>query len=30
MGQLLVEWEKKKVYQTGPAEIVFRGEFLSN
>jgi len=30
MGQLLVEWEKKKVYQTGPAEIVFRGEFPSN
>jgi len=30
MGQLTVEWEKKKVYQTGPAEIVFKGEFLSD
>lgn len=30
MGQLTVEWEKKKIYQTGPAEIVFKGEFLSD
>ncbi|NOR52895.1 MAG: diaminopimelate epimerase, partial [Candidatus Aminicenantes bacterium] len=30
MGQLTVEWEKEKVYQTGPAEIVFKGNFLSN
>ena len=30
MGQLTVEWEKKKIYQTGPAEIVFKGDFLSN
>jgi diaminopimelate epimerase len=28
MGQLTVEWEKEKVYQAGPAEIVFRGDFL--
>lgn len=26
MGHLTVEWEKKKVYQTGPAEIVFKGQ----
>jgi diaminopimelate epimerase len=30
MGQLTVEWEKEKVYQTGPAEIVFKGNYLSN
>ncbi len=30
MGELTVEWEKEKVYQTGPAEIVFKGDFLSN
>ncbi len=30
MGQLIVEWERKKVYQTGPSEIVFRGDFLPN
>lgn len=30
MGQLTVEWEKKKVYQTGPAEIVFKGDFISD
>jgi diaminopimelate epimerase len=30
MGQLTVEWEKEKVYQTGPAEVVFKGNFLSN
>lgn len=28
MGQLTVEWKKKKVYQTGPAEIVFAGDYL--
>lgn len=28
MGQLTVEWEKEKVYQTGPAEIVFKGDFF--
>ncbi|MBC7360674.1 MAG: diaminopimelate epimerase [Candidatus Aminicenantes bacterium] len=25
MGALVVEWEKDKVYQTGPAELVFEG-----
>ncbi len=30
MGALTVEWEKEKVYQTGPAEIVFEGSLLSN
>jgi diaminopimelate epimerase len=30
MGQLTVEWEKEKVYQTGPAEVVFKGNFLTN
>ena len=31
MGNLTVEWEKEenKVFQTGPAEIVFEGDFLS-
>jgi len=29
MGSLAVEWEKEKVYQTGPAEIVFEGSLLS-
>ena len=29
MGSLTVEWEKEKVYQTGPAEIVFDGSLLS-
>jgi len=29
MGYLTVEWEKKKVYQSGPAEIVLKGKFLS-
>lgn len=29
MGNLTVEWEEKKVYQTGPAKIVFEGDFLS-
>jgi len=30
MGQLTVEWEKKKIYQTGPAEIVFKGDFIAD
>ena len=30
MGQLTVEWEKEKVYQTGPAEVVFKGDYLSS
>jgi diaminopimelate epimerase len=29
MGYLTVEWEKKKVYQSGPAEVVHKGTFLS-
>ncbi len=29
MGYLTVEWEKKKVYQSGPAEIILKGNFLS-
>jgi diaminopimelate epimerase len=29
MGNLTVEWEKEKVYQTGPAEVVFEGSLLS-
>ena len=29
MGYLTVEWEEEKVYQTGPAQIVFEGDFLS-
>ncbi len=28
MGSLRVEWEGQKVYQTGPAEVVFEGRFL--
>ncbi|MCX6564349.1 MAG: diaminopimelate epimerase [Candidatus Aminicenantes bacterium] len=28
MGQVLVEWTKDKVYQTGPAEFAFTGSFL--
>jgi len=28
MGVLTVEWEKDKVYQTGPAEFTFVGSFL--
>jgi diaminopimelate epimerase len=27
MGSLMVEWEKEKVYQTGPSQIVFSGDF---
>lgn len=29
MGSLTVEWEEEKVYQTGPAQIVFEGEYLA-
>lgn len=29
MGKLTVEWKKEKVFQTGPSEIVFEGNFLS-
>jgi diaminopimelate epimerase len=28
MGQVLVEWEKDKAFQTGPAEFAFTGSFL--
>jgi diaminopimelate epimerase len=29
MGQLMVNWDNEKVYQTGPAKIVFQGDFLA-
>jgi diaminopimelate epimerase len=29
MGVLEVEWKKKKVYQSGPAEVVFEGNFIA-
>jgi len=29
-GNLTVEWENEKVYQTGPAVVVFQGEYLVN
>ncbi|MFP4082908.1 MAG: diaminopimelate epimerase [Candidatus Aminicenantes bacterium] len=29
MGSLTVEWEKDVVYQTGPSEVLFEGNFLS-
>jgi diaminopimelate epimerase len=29
MGSLTVEWEKEKIFQTGPAQIVFEGDFIS-
>lgn len=29
MGTLNVEWEKEKIYQIGPAQIVFEGNILS-
>lgn len=29
MGILTVEWDKEKVYQTGPSEVVFEGNYLS-
>ncbi len=28
MGQLMVEWDSEKVYQTGPAEVVFQGDYF--
>ncbi|MDY0231607.1 MAG: diaminopimelate epimerase [Candidatus Saccharicenans sp.] len=28
MGSLIVEWEKDKVFQTGPAELIFEGRSL--
>lgn len=28
MGVLEVEWKKKKIYQSGPAEVVFTGDFI--
>lgn len=30
MGILTVEWGGKKVYQSGPAEVVFEGSFIMN
>ena len=29
MGSVIVEWDKDKVYQAGPSEIVFEGNFIS-
>ncbi|MGQ9801916.1 MAG: diaminopimelate epimerase [Candidatus Saccharicenans sp.] len=29
MAPLVVEWEKDKIYQTGPAQVVFEGNFLA-
>jgi diaminopimelate epimerase len=29
MGSLDVEWGKEKVYQTGPAQVVFQGDYLT-
>jgi len=29
MGSVLVEWQGQKVYQTGPAEVVFEGRLVS-
>lgn len=29
MGSLLVEWEKDKIFQSGPAEVVFDGDYLT-
>ncbi|MCR4410364.1 MAG: diaminopimelate epimerase [Candidatus Saccharicenans sp.] len=28
MGSLIVEWEKDRIFQTGPAQLVFEGNFL--
>ncbi len=28
MGVLEVEWKKKKIFQSGPAEVVFTGDFI--
>ncbi|MGD2245861.1 MAG: diaminopimelate epimerase [Candidatus Aminicenantes bacterium] len=30
MGSLMVEWGKDKVFQTGPSEIVFEGDYLTS
>jgi diaminopimelate epimerase len=29
MGALVVEWEKEKIYQTGPSQIVFDGNYMT-
>ena len=29
MGHLTVEWDSEKVYQTGPAQMVFEGDYLA-
>jgi diaminopimelate epimerase len=29
MGSLEVEWEQEKVFQTGPAQVVFQGNYLT-
>jgi len=29
LGYLTVEWEEEKIYQTGPAEVIATGDFLS-
>lgn len=29
MGVLEVEWKKEKVYQSGPSEVVFEGDFIA-
>ena len=29
MGSVIVEWDQEKVYQAGPSEIVFEGNYLS-
>lgn len=30
MGSVTVEWDKEKVYQSGPSEIVFNGDFITS
>ena len=29
MGNLIVQWEKETVYQSGPSEVVFEGDYFS-
>jgi diaminopimelate epimerase len=29
MGSLTVEWENDKIFQSGPAEVVFNGDYLT-
>jgi diaminopimelate epimerase len=29
MGVLEVEWKKEKVYQSGPAEVVLKGNYIA-